>query len=81
MPLSAEHFRLRVESAEPYGWVVYREGARRTQFFGQQDLAFQCAKRWARAQAPSTLDVVDLAGQVTGHWVFEEELACPASRS
>ncbi len=71
MPLASEPLRFRVESAEPYGWVVYRQGSRQTQFFGYQDEAVLCARRWAHAQAPSMLDVVDLAGQVTEHCVFE----------
>jgi len=70
MPITPRYRRFRVESAEPYGWVVYLAGRRRTHFFGSQSLALLCAKLWAKASAPSRLDVVDLAGQTTAHWVY-----------
>jgi len=71
MPLaSSDYRRFRVESAAPYGWVVYCEGSRRTHFFGSESLAVLCARLWARAEAPSMLHVVDLSGQVTRQWVF-----------
>ena len=62
-----------VESAAPYGWVVYCEGSRQTHFFGSENLAVLCARLWARAKAPSRLDVKDLSGKVTRQWVFDDE--------
>jgi hypothetical protein len=35
---------LRVESAEPYGWVVYLEGSKRAHFFVGRSIALALAK-------------------------------------
>jgi hypothetical protein len=65
-----EYRRFRVESAEPYGWVVYLEGTRRTHFFMARSLALSLAKLWAQALPPSKVQLVDLSGRVTQEWTF-----------
>jgi hypothetical protein len=65
-----EYRRFRVESAEPYGWVVYLEGTRRTHFFMARGLALSLAKVWAQAIPPSKVQLVDLSGRVTQEWTF-----------
>jgi hypothetical protein len=77
MPLGQDVCIFRVESAAPYGWVVYCEGSRKTHFFGSESLAVLCARLWARATAPSRLDVKDLSGRVTQQWVFGDEGSTP----
>jgi hypothetical protein len=64
----------RVESAEPYGWVVYLEGTRRTHFFMARGLALSLAKLWAQAIPPSRVQLVDLNGRVTQEWTFRARL-------
>jgi len=64
----------RVESAEPYGWVVYLEGTRRTHFFMARGLALSLAKLWAQAIPPSKVQLVDLTGRVTQEWTFRARL-------
>ena len=54
----------RVESAEPYGWVVYLDGFATTHFFASRSLALMYAREWAKANAPSVIQVVALSGQV-----------------
>ena len=70
MPRAQDYRRFRVESAEPYGWVVYLQGEHRTHFFGAQSLAVMYAKLWANSRAPSLVDVVDLNGRTTVQWLF-----------
>ena len=65
----------RVESAEPYGWVVYLEGTRRTHFFMARGLALSLAKLWAQAIPPSKVQLIDLAGRVSQEWTFRARLA------
>jgi len=65
-----EYRRFRVESAEPYGWVVYLEGSPRTHFFMARTLALSIAKLWAQALPPSKVQLVDLSGRVTQEWTF-----------
>jgi hypothetical protein len=65
-----EYRRFRVESAEPYGWVVYLEGTPRTHFFMARGLALSLAKLWAQALPPSKVQLVDLSGRVTQEWTF-----------
>jgi hypothetical protein len=77
-PLAAEavdYHCFRVESAEPYGWVVYLEGTRRTHFFMARGLALSLAKLWAQAIPPSKVQLVDLTGRVTQEWTFRPRLA------
>jgi hypothetical protein len=60
----------RVESAEPYGWVVYLEGTRRAHFFVGRSIAVTFAKLFAQALAPSRVRLVDLSGRVTEEWAY-----------
>jgi hypothetical protein len=64
----------RVESAEPYGWVVYLEGTRRTHFFMARGLALSLAKLWAQAIPPSKVQLIDLSGRVSQEWTFRARL-------
>jgi len=70
MSEALEYRCFRVESAEPYGWVVYLEGTRRTHFFMARGLALSLAKLWAQAIPPSKVQLVDLTGRVTQEWTF-----------
>lgn len=74
MSESLEYRCFRVESAEPYGWVVYLEGTRRTHFFMARGLALSLAKLWAQAIPPSKVQLVDLTGRVTQEWTFRARL-------
>ena len=69
-----EYRCFRVESAEPYGWVVYLEGTRRTHFFMARGLALSLAKLWAQAIPPSKVQLVDLTGRVTQEWTFRARI-------
>jgi hypothetical protein len=60
----------RVESAEPYGWVVYMEGSARAHFFVGRAIAVALAKLFAQALAPSRVRLVDLSGRVTEEWAY-----------
>jgi hypothetical protein len=60
----------RVESAEPYGWVVYLEGSKRAHFFVGRSIALALAKLFAQALAPSRVRLVDLSGRVTEEWAY-----------
>ncbi len=60
----------RIESAEPYGWVVYLEGTRRAHFFVGRSIAVMLAKLFAQALAPSRVRLVDLSGRVTEVWAY-----------
>ena len=55
----------RVESAQPYGWVVYLDGHAKTHFFASHTLALMYAREWAKANPPSVLVVVDLTERLT----------------
>lgn len=74
MTQAQEYRCFRVESAEPYGWVVYLEGTRRTHFFMARGLALSLAKLWAQAIPPSKVQLVDLGGRVTQEWTFRARL-------
>jgi len=54
----------RVESAEPYGWIVYLDGFEKTHFFTSRSLALMYAREWAKVNAPSVIQVTCLSGQV-----------------
>ena len=54
----------RVESAEPYGWIVYQDGFAKTHFFTSRSLALTYARDWAKVNAPSLIVVVGADGQV-----------------
>jgi hypothetical protein len=60
----------RVESAEPYGWVVYLEGSPRAHFFVGRAIALALAKLFAQALAPSRVRLVDLSGRVVEEWAY-----------
>lgn len=68
MPYTWKCFR--VESAEPYGWVVYLEGSERAHFFVGRSIALVLAKLFAQALAPSRVRLVDLSGRVTQEWAY-----------
>ena len=74
MSADQEYRRFRVESAEPYGWVVYLEVTRRTHFFMARGLALSLAKLWAHDIPPSKVQLVDLSGRVTQEWTFKARL-------
>ena len=55
----------RVESAQPYyGWTAYLEGFAETHHFMSRSLALMYAREWAKANAPSVIQVVGLDGHV-----------------
>ena len=54
----------RVESAEPYGWIVYLDGFAETHFFTSRSLALTYARDWAKANAPSLIVVAGADGKV-----------------
>ena len=68
MPYTWKCFR--VESAEPYGWVVYLEWSERAHFFVGRSIALVLAKLFAQALAPSRVRLVDLSGRVTQEWAY-----------
>ena len=53
----------RVESAQPYGWIVYLDGFAKTHFFVSRSLALLYAREWAKVNAPSVIVVVGPDGQ------------------
>ena len=57
----------RVESAEPYGWIVYLDGFAKTHFFTGRSLALTYARDWAAANALSVIVVVGADGKVERH--------------
>jgi len=54
----------RVESAQPYGWIVYLEGSTKTHFFPSSSLALTYAREWAKVNAPSVILVVGPDGRI-----------------
>jgi hypothetical protein len=54
----------RVESAQPYGWIVYLDGFAKTHFFVSRSLALVYAREWAKANAPSLIVVVGPDGRI-----------------
>jgi hypothetical protein len=54
----------RVESVQPYGWIVYLEGFAETYHFMSRSLAMMYAREWAKVNAPSVIQVVGLDGHV-----------------
>ena len=57
----------RVESAQPYGWIVYLEGSAKTHFFVSGSLARAYAREWAKVNAPSVILVVGPDGRSDLH--------------
>ena len=53
----------RVESAQPYGWIVYLDGSAKTHFFVSGSLARAYAREWAKVNAPSVILVVGPDGR------------------
>lgn len=66
----------RVESAQPYGWIVYLDGHAKTHFFVSHALALMYAREWAKANPPSVLVVVGPDGKID----VSEIYAVPAVR-
>jgi hypothetical protein len=62
----------RVESAQPYGWIVYLEGFPRTHLFVGRSLALMYAREWAKANAPSVIQVAGSSGQVEREEIYGE---------
>ena len=54
----------RVESAQPYGWIVYLDGHAKTHFVASHALALMYAREWAKANPPSALLVVGPDGKI-----------------
>ena len=54
----------RVESAQPYGWIAYLEGVAETHHFVGRSLALMYTCEWAKANAPSVIQVVGVGGHV-----------------
>jgi hypothetical protein len=54
----------RVESAQPYGWIVYLDGHAKTHFFASHTLALLYAREWAKANPPSVILLVGLDGKI-----------------
>jgi hypothetical protein len=62
----------KVESAQPYGWVVsMEESGSKPHFFINRALATNYARLWARANSPSILRVIDLHGATIKQWSYE----------
>jgi len=60
----------RVESAQPYGWIVYLEGSAKTHFFVSGSLARAYAREWAKVNAPSVIYVVGPDGRSELHQTY-----------
>ena len=54
----------RVESVQPYGWIVYLEGFAETHHFMSRSLAMMYAREWSKVNAPSVIQIVGLDGHV-----------------
>ena len=54
----------RVESAQPYGWIVYLDGHAQTHFFASHALALMYAREWAKTNRPSVILLVGLDGKI-----------------
>ena len=54
----------RVESAQPYGWIVYLDGHSETHFFASYSLSLIYAREWAKANPPSVILVVGPDGKM-----------------
>lgn len=54
----------RVESVQPYGWIVYLDGFAKTHFFVSRSLALVYVREWAKVNAPSLIVVVEPDGQI-----------------
>ena len=77
--MSHEYRCFRVESAEPYGWVVYLEGngaeTARSHFFVGRSIAIALAQLFAEALSPCRVRLVDLSGRITDEWTVAPRLA------
>jgi hypothetical protein len=60
----------RVESADPYGWIVYQDGFAKTHFFTGRSLALSYAREWAKVNAPSRLLVLGPDGRLDLDQIF-----------
>ena len=54
----------RVESAQPYGWIVYLDGHAKTHFFASHTLALMYAGELAKASPPSVILVIGPDGKI-----------------
>jgi len=54
----------RVESVEPYGWIVYRDGEAETRLFRSRPLALAHACARARSLPPSVVLLSNIAGHI-----------------
>jgi hypothetical protein len=61
----------RVESAEPYGWIVYLDGDSATHFFRSRPLALAKACEWAEANRPSLVLLSNIAGHIERHSEYQ----------
>jgi hypothetical protein len=62
----------RVESVEPYGWIVYRDGDAQTELFRSRPLALAQACARARANRPSVVLLSNIAGHIERHREYAE---------
>ena len=62
----------RVESAQPYGWIVYLEGHAKTHFFASYSLALMYAGEWAKANPPSVILVIGPDGKMAVSQTYSE---------
>jgi hypothetical protein len=53
-----------VEPAQPYGWMVYLDGFPKTHLFVDRSLALMYGREWAKANAPSVIQVAGSDGQL-----------------
>jgi hypothetical protein len=63
---------IRVESVEPYGWIVYLDGHSETHFFHSRPAALKYASGWAAAKRPSVVLLSNIAGHVERYAEYPE---------
>jgi hypothetical protein len=65
----------KLESAQPYGWVVSLEDSMvKPHFFPSREVALAFATTWAQAHRPSRLEELNLQGRKVEQWVFDEDV-------
>ncbi len=72
---SSEVFR--VESVEPYGWIVYRDGEPETHLFRSRPLALAHACARARSLQPSVVLLSNIAGHIERYREYPQPLDTP----
>jgi hypothetical protein len=70
---------VRVESVEPYGWIVYVDGRTETHFFHSRLFALNFASRWAAANRPSVVLLAGGGGRIERHAEYPETDASAAA--